>query len=195
LLNSAGSKKGLALASFRDQLQRYAYGTISRGANQTIDGSLTQYFDAIGGSYNYSKQRDGQFIRIPKLFEGKPLDQFKVRDALTQVQNNLKMKDVDLSEVVGLPTESTALDRQRYWNTNGSMNSWMTGGDGESYYLKANDGLVLKSKKTGQDIRVTNNKIFNSPDSLEDLKRRKLKAQKEKSLIELTAAPINLKGN
>lgn len=195
LLNSAGAKKGLALASFRDQLQRYVYGTISRGANQNVDGALSQYFDSIGDSYNYSKQRDSQFIRIPKVFEGKPLDQVKVRDFLTQVQNNLKMKDVDLSEVVGPPTESSALDRQRYWNTSGSMNSWMTGPDGESYYLKANDGLVLKSKKTGQNIRVTNSQIFNAPDTAKDLKRRKEKADESETLVGLFKTPINLKGN
>lgn len=163
MMNGAGAKKGVVLAALHTQIARYVYGTMSRGVNKNVDDSITKYLTSIGdGSFNFAKQNNGMYIRIPFQFEGLPLDQGKVGQALDGVQSNIKMNDLDLSGVIVPRGESQATANSAWFNSIGSNSHWMTATDGESYVLMDAQNQALKSKRTGKNIVVTNNDIVNN---------------------------------
>lgn len=170
MMNGAGAKKGVVLAEIHKQVVRYVYGTLSRSVNKNIGDAVTQYFSAIGeGSFNFAKQRNGMFIRIPLNFEGETLDQGKVSQALDSVQSNIKIGDIDLSGVVRPIGESQAVANSNWFKRVGSYSHWMTAPDGESYTLMDGRDQALISKRTGKNITVTNNDIINNKIQLSGL--------------------------
>jgi len=166
LKNGAGNFQGVVLGGHQQNMERYMLSTLSLNQNSSLTTAAQQYNDAFANSFNYAIQRNSQYIRIPLQYRGRPLDAGKVKDVLNVVQKTLQMKDVDLSDVRPNVHTSQELARQRYWSTSGSMNSWVTAPDGESYLLLDAQGKTLNSAKTKQPIRVRNSDIVEDPSGI-----------------------------
>lgn len=154
LRNGGGSQSGLVLGGHQQNMERYMLSTVSNGRNPSFEEAAKQYSNGFANSFHYDKQRNGQYVRIPKAYQGRPLDQNEITTALKAQQSNVQMKDVDLSQVRLSPLMSQELAQQRYWNENGSYNHWVNSPDGESYFLMDNTNKTINWKSTGKPIRL-----------------------------------------
>ena len=152
--NGAGNLQGVALGGLQQNIERYSASTISNSQNSSISNASQEYIDGLANSFNYHKERNGQFIRIPLQYNNRPLDQNKVINTLKAVQSNLKMKDIDFSQLRPNQSTSPELAQQLYWTASGSYNHWVNGPDGQSYFLMDSQNKTLNRKYTGQPIRV-----------------------------------------
>ena len=189
LRNGAGNFQGVVLGSHQQNMERYMLSTLTLNQNGSLEFAAQQYNDYFANSFNYEKQRNSQYIRIPLQYQGRPLDQEKVKNVLSLVQNNLKMKDVDLSEVRQNQFTSQELANQMYWSKSGSYNSWVTAPDGDSYILTDSQGKTINSNKTLMPIRIRNSDIVSQvlfvgkQDAPKDTKGAKESARQALSVI------------